>query len=151
MNKHELLELLKSTKTETQGYFNLQESELDKTYGEGKWNVRQILHHLTDTEFLFMGRLKKIIAEPKQVIWAFNQDDWSNAFNYINSPLDGKKEFYSLCREMNHALIDKYYESHFSKQFVHSETGLRTLKDEYEKVALHNQLHNQQIQKSITL
>ena len=108
MTKTELLRLLQDTKSATINHFDLSENELNKTYGDGKWTVRQILHHLTDTEYLFLGRLKKIIAEPKQVIWAFNQDDWNNTFDYLNEPLTGKKELYSLCREMNYQLIEKY-------------------------------------------
>jgi hypothetical protein len=108
--------------------------------------VRQILHHLTDTEYLLMGRLKKIIAEPKQVIWAFNQDDWNNAFNYLNEPLTGKKELYSLCRKMNCHLIEQYFDVSEKYEFVHSETGLRTLQMEFEKVAMHNLSHNSQIE-----
>ena len=149
MTKTELLKLLQDTKSATINHFDLSENELNKTYGDGKWTVRQILHHLTDTEYLFLGRLKKIIAEPKQVIWAFNQDDWNNTFDYLNEPLTGKKELYSLCREMNYQLIEKYYDGYFQKEFVHIETGLRNLYMEFEKVAEHNQSHNKQIKKAL--
>ncbi len=145
MTKAELLKLFISTKKETLKFFDLSEGELNKSYGIGKWNIRQILHHLTDTELLFQGRLKKIIAEPKQVIWAFNQDDWDMAFNYSMESLDNKKDIYALCRELNYELIDKYYDKYYEKEFVHNETGLRTLKMEFEKVASHNKGHLEQI------
>lgn len=151
MTKSELLNLLLDTKSDTISFFDLSETELNKSYGEDKWTVRQILHHLTDVEYLFIGRLKKIIAEPKQVIWAFNQDDWDKAFDYSNEPLTGKKELYSLCREMNYQLIEKYYDQYKSKEFVHNETGLRTLQMEFEKVALHNQSHNEQIKMALEI
>lgn len=149
MRKTELLELLLSTKKETLHYFDCSDADLQKSYDRGKWNVRQILHHLTDTEFLFLGRLKKIIAEPRQVIWAFNQDEWNSAFNYLNEPLKNKKIFYSLCRDMNYHLIEAYHDSYSQKEFIHSETGLRTLKMEFEKVALHNQTHIVQIKTAL--
>ena len=149
MNKIELLNLLIVTRKNTLTYFDGTENSLQKTYGEYKWNVRQILHHLTDTEYLFLGRLKKIIAEPKQVICAFNQDDWNKTFEYFNAPLTGKRELYSLCRDMNYQLIEKYYDEFNTKEFVHSETGLRTLKAEFEKVGLHNQAHNEQIKTAL--
>jgi len=146
MTKSETLRLLAETKARTISAFDLTASELSRTYGQGKWSIRQILHHLTDTEYLFVGRLKKIIAEPKQVIWAFNQDDWDRAFDYQNAPLDGKKELYAMCREVNIQLVDQFFEQYGAKEFVHNETGLRTLQMEFEKVALHNQSHNQQIE-----
>ena len=145
MNKKELLELLQITKMETISFFDLTDNELSQTYGKDKWNIRQILHHLTDTEILFCGRLKKIIAEPRQVIWAFNQDDWNKAFGYINKPFGNQKQVFGMCRDLNYELIDKYYDEFWMKEFVHNETGLRTLKDEFEKVALHNNGHINQI------
>jgi hypothetical protein len=51
---------------------------------------------------------------------------------------------------LNYELIDKFYDDYFEKEFVHNETGLRTLKDEFEKVATHNQGHNQQIEIALT-
>ncbi len=151
MNKTEILHLLQDTKSFTISCFDLSNSELNKNYGDGKWTIRQILHHLTDTEYLFVGRLKKIMAEPKQVIWAFNQDEWNETFDYINEPLTSKKELYSLCREMNSELIEKYYDQFKDKEFVHSITGLRTLQMEFEKVGLHNHTHNEQIKKALAL
>lgn len=146
MTKAEILQLLRDTKSFSIQCFDLSDEELNQNYADAKWTIRQILHHLTDVEYLFIGRLKKIIAEPKQVIWAFNQDDWNEAFDYANESLKGKKELYALCREMNYQLIEKYYDQYHQKEFVHNETGLRTLQIEFEKVALHNQSHNEQIQ-----
>lgn len=145
MNKTELLTLFKSTQEKTLHYYDLDEADLDKTYGPGKWSIRQILHHLCDAEILLNGRLKKIIAEPKQVIWAYDQDLWGQTFAYATTPLAGKKEVYSVFRDMNYALTDSFYESHGQKEFVHNETGLRTLKMEFEKVAIHNESHNKQV------
>jgi hypothetical protein len=151
MDKRELLKLLKETQAETKGFFALGAGELAKTYGEGKWNIRQILHHLTDTEILFQGRLKKVIAEPFQVIWAFDPDDWAKAFSYIDAPLDGKEQVYTIFRDMNYRLIDEFYDDHIRKEFVHSKTGLRTLKDEFEKVAVHNRGHNEQVKIALSM
>lgn len=150
MTKFELLNILGSTKERTLEFFDLSNAELEKSYANGKWTIREILHHLTDTELLFQGRLKKIIAEPKQVIWAFNQDDWNVAFNYKSEPLKNKKQIFELFRELNYELIDTFYDRYCEKQFVHNETGIRTLKDEFEKVASHNLGHNQQIEIALT-
>jgi hypothetical protein len=151
MTKTEILQLLQDTKSFTIPCFDLSNIELNKNYGDGKWTIRQILHHLTDTEYLFVGRLKKIMAEPKQVIWAFNQDEWNETFDYVNESLTSKKELYSLCREMNRELIEKYYDQFKDKEFVHSITGLRTLQMEFDKVGLHNHTHNEQIKIALAL
>jgi hypothetical protein len=123
---------------------------LAKTYSPGKWTVRQMLHHLTDTELLLHTRLKTILAEPGQVIWAFDQDAWNETFGYADAPLGNKKAVYAACRELNRVLADNYYEAFAHRQFVHSQTGLRTAQEEFAKVALHNQGHIGQIQRALT-
>jgi DinB superfamily len=150
MTKTELLNLLISTKRETIQFFNLPGNELGKSYSAGKWSIKEILHHLTDTEIQFQHRLKKIIAEPGQVILASDQDKWNIAFDYKNEPFKNKKQVFELCRDLNYDLIDRFYEKYSAKEFVHSEEGLRTLKDEFEEVATHNQRHNRQIEMALT-
>jgi hypothetical protein len=42
-----------------------------------------------------------------------------------------------------------HYEKDGHREFVHSETGVRTLKDEFDKVAWHNQHHLDQIERAL--
>jgi hypothetical protein len=151
MNRTELKDLLASTRSETLGFFELGERELSRTYGAGKWSIRQILHHLADAEYLLMARLKKIIAEPRQVIWVNDQDGWNRAFRYDIAPLDGKSSIYSMFRDLNISLAEEFYDELGDKEFVHSSMGLRTLKMEFEKVAIHNSNHNAQIKLAMSL
>ncbi|MEZ4888430.1 MAG: DinB family protein [Chitinophagales bacterium] len=146
MNKIQLIALLQDTKTTTLYYFNLSEDELSKSYGEGKWTIRQILNHLADAETVLYDRIRRIIAVPKQVIWAFDQEAWAKQLHYEYFPIAINKNIYSAVRESIIYLADEYYEPLGSNEFVHSETGLRTLKEEFEKVALHNQNHIHQIE-----
>jgi hypothetical protein len=45
----------------------------------------------------------------------------------------------------------RYYESKGHLEFVHSVTGVRTLKDEFEKVADHNEHHLAQIRSALNI
>lgn len=150
MDRSELPDLLKSTKIETINFFGLSNDELSKTYGDGKWSIRQILHHLTDSELIFQYRLKTIIAEPKQIIWAYNQDKWNAAFGYEFMPLGDKARVFELCKELNIALTDKYYEQYGAIKFVHSEAGIRTLAEEFARIASHNLSHLDQIRLALS-
>lgn len=150
MNKTELIESLKSTMAETISFFDLTENDLAKSYGSGKWNIKQILHHLTDSELIFQYRLKAIIAEPKQVIWAYDQDRFNEAFDYKSKNLQYKKQLFELCRKLNLELIEEFYDLLCDKEFVHSSTGLHLLKDEFERVYIHNWDHIKQIKKALS-
>ena len=140
-----LIELLISTQEQTLKYYNLSEADMSKKSGPGKWSVRQILVHLADTEMVLLTRLKKIISEPRQVIWAFDQDLWCNTLDYNTYPLAISRNTFIAGREEVIHLVGKFYEGSGSREFIHSGTGLRTLKQEFEKVASHNQGHLDQI------
>lgn len=134
------------TKRQTELFFDLSETDLQKMYGVGKWNIRKILVHLADAESVLHERIKRIISEPKQVIWAFDQDLWSEKLNYENFPLDISESMYSANRQSIIFLADKFYAKIGDTEFVHSQSGIRTLKDEFDKVANHNLGHLNQIE-----
>jgi hypothetical protein len=64
---------------------------LQLTYGFGKWSIREILHHLTDSELIYHDRIKRIIAEPQPVAWGTNPDTWNYMFGYKHGAIIHKK------------------------------------------------------------
>ncbi len=141
----EIIKQLKITKEKTLPLFDLPESELIKTYAPGKWNVKQLLHHLADAETVLYDRIRRGIAKPKQVVWGFDQDVWCEKLSYNQLPLSLNKNVYTSVRAAIIHLAQNYYETAGHHQYVHNETGLRTVKDEFDKVALHNEHHLNQI------
>lgn len=145
----DLLLHLEQTKKETLKFFDLPDKELEKTYAPGKWSVRFILHHLTDAETVLFDRIRRVISEPRQVIWAFDQDAWANNLNYDYRSLELSKKMYSATRDGVVYYAGLHYEKNGDLEFIHNETGVRTLKDEFEKVAAHNQNHLNQIHQAL--
>lgn len=142
----DIISLLNETKEATLPYYDLSSGKLSKSYAPAKWSVKKLLVHLSDAEAIFSDRIKRVIAEPKQVIWAFDQDRFCNNLQYDTFPLHLSKALYLANRESVIFLASTFYHSVGSNQFVHSDTGLRTLKDEIDKVVMHNQNHLRQIE-----
>jgi hypothetical protein len=140
-----IIDALERTRDETLTYFSLRDADLARTYGPGKWSVRFILHHLADSEAVFLYRLRRVLSEPRQIIWFYDQDAWAKALDYGTLPLDLSKRIYEAVRPAIIHLADRHYEGSEKIEFVHSISGLRTLKDEIEKVASHNAHHLTQI------
>lgn len=140
-----LFERLEQTKTETLQHFDLNESALELRYAPGKWSVREILHHLCDAETVLFDRIRRVISEPRSVLWAFDQDAWANKLNYAERPLRLSRDIYEATRAGVIHYAQLHYQRNGHLEFVHSETGIRTLKDEFEKVADHNRGHLDQI------
>ncbi|HZH81258.1 MAG TPA: DinB family protein [Gemmatimonadales bacterium] len=144
-----LIRELERTRDETVGYFSLGDADLARTYGPGKWPVRFILHHLADSETVFLYRIRRVVSEPGQVIWVYDQDAWARGLDYGRLPLDMSKRLYEPTRAAIIYYVGAQYEQTGDREFVHSTTGLRTLKDEFDKVASHNEHHLAQIRAAL--
>lgn len=136
---------LETTKSRTLSCFDLSDEQLARKYGPGKWPVRFILHHLADAETVLFDRIRRIISEPKQVLWAFDQEAWATGLDYSRMPLDLSRRLYDAVRAGIIYQARLHYDASGHLEFVHSQTGIRTLKAEFDKVASHNQHHLEQI------
>jgi len=84
----QLIRDLEKTRDETLSYFSLDQGDLERTYAPGKWSVRFILHHLADSETVLFERIRRVLSEPRQVLWVFDQDAWAQGLDYAQVPLD---------------------------------------------------------------
>ena len=146
-----LLDGLAETKARTLTYFDLPESKLYYDYGPGKWCIKEILHHLADAETVLYERLRRPMAEHQPVMWGFAQDEWCKQLQYRDTPLELNKQIYMAVRNAIISMASRYYESHGHLPFIHTRMGLRTLKDEYEKVVWHNENHLRQIELALEM
>jgi hypothetical protein len=140
-----LLQELDRSRDETLRYFALDERDLARTYGPDKWSVRFILHHLADSETVLYERIRRILSEPRQVLWVFDQDAWARGLDYASVPIDLSRAVYESVRTGIIHYARLHYEPKGHWEFVHSVTGVRTLKQEFDKVAIHNEHHLGQI------
>ena len=147
----ELLSELQHTYEQTLPYFDLEEGKLGLTYGPGKWNVQELLHHIVDAETVMYDRIRRTLSKPGQVIWGFDQNAWVTGLDYNVRPLSLSKQMYTAVRANIQYLAESHYAQASDYTFVHSETGLRTLKDEFDKVGWHNAHHLRQIRQALEL
>lgn len=132
---------MERTRDETLRYFSLDQEALSRTYGSGKWSVRFVLLHLADSETVLFDRIRRVLSEPRQVLWVYDQDAWASGLDYSQVPLDIARPVYEAVRSAIIYYAARYYEERGHLEFVHSVTGVRTLKDEFDKVASHNEHH----------
>ena len=145
----DIIARLQAAHDQTLPFFDLSDADLEKQYAPGKWSVRFILHHLADTETVLYDRIRRVISERRQVIWAFDQDAWAARLDYSSVPLVVSQRIFSAVREAVVHQARAHYEQNGHLEFVHSEAGVRTLRDEFEKVAWHNERHLAQIESAL--
>lgn len=67
---------------------NLSDEELAKTYREDSWNIRQIVHHISDIQYLHYFRMKKAITEPdNDEMTLINMNAWSTTTDSLTAPV----------------------------------------------------------------
>ena len=141
----QLIRQLEETRDETLELFALGDEDLARTYGPGKWPIRFILLHLADSETVLFERIRRTLSEPRPLLSVFDQDAWAKGLEYSRVPLDLYRPVYESTRNAVIHYARFYYEPKGHLEFVHSVTGVRTLKDEFDKVASHNRHHLDQI------
>jgi hypothetical protein len=140
-----LIDELERTRDETLKYFSLGDADLERSYGPGKWSVRYLLHHISDSEVVLHDRICRVLSEPRQVLWWYDQDAWAKGVDYSTKPLDISRRVYESVREAIIYFAGLHYDNKGHLEFVHSVTGVRTLKEEFDKAADHNEHHLEQI------
>jgi hypothetical protein len=150
MTSTQLIEQLEATRDETLRYFALEERALARTYAPGKWSARYVLLHLADSETVFFERIRRVLSEPRQVLWVYDQDAWAVGLDYSRVPLDMACRIYESVRAAIIYYAGQYYDTKGHLDFVHSVTGVRTLQAEFEKVAAHNEHHLGQIRTALS-
>lgn len=145
----ELVQELERTQRETLGCYGLGDAELARTYGPGKWSVKFILHHLADSENVLYERICRTIAEPRQTLTVFRESMWAEKLDYASLPLEVSRGIYDSLRTAHIHYARKFYATHGHLVFDHSELGPRTLTQEFDKVADHNEHHLAQIRTAL--
>jgi len=147
----QLLNEYQDTQAALLPYFDLAEVDLAKTYAPGKWTVREILNHIVDAETVLYDRLRRVISNEKPVIWAFDQNAWCNQLDYTTFPLEINKNIFLAVRAGIVYLAKAHYVTNGTREFIHTETGLRTLGEEFEKIAWHCRHHLGQIEAALAI
>jgi hypothetical protein len=74
-----------------------------------------------------------------------DQDAWARGLDYSRVPLDISRRVYESVRNAIIYYAGAHYERSGHLEFVHSVDGVRTLRDEFDKVAAHNEHHLSQV------
>jgi CO/xanthine dehydrogenase FAD-binding subunit len=117
---------------------------IERPYAPGKWNTRQILCHLADTELVFAFRLRQTLAEDHHVVQPMDQDKW--AANYDAFGARAAFEVFTAVRKWNLALLAVIPPALMSKPVTHPERGPMTFQVLVETMAGHDLNHLKQLE-----
>jgi len=119
--------------------------ELDYVPGPGKWSIRQIVAHLADSEMVAGMRLRRIIAEERPRLEAYDQNAWASNLDYTRRKTSQALETFRRIRGENHELLKDLPPQAFEREGIHSERGPMTLKLLLQLIAEHAENHAAQL------
>jgi hypothetical protein len=66
---------------------NLKDEDLDSSYREGSWTIRQLIHHIADSHHHSYNRLRWALSEDNPMIKAYDQDAFAELADYKTWPI----------------------------------------------------------------
>lgn len=142
--RKEIVHKLYDTLHATLPYFDQSPDVLNHSYAPGKWTLRELLVHISDTEAVLLDRLRRTASEKKPSFLAFDENDWAAKLHYKARDLNLAKQQYEVARRQIIELAKMLDESVDSMVGVHSEAGPQTFATNLAKVASHNAHHLEQ-------
>jgi len=88
----------------------------------GKWNSREIVHHIADSEVAAAFRLRLILAEDRPTIQGYDQDVFAQRLHY-ERPHEASLELFRYAREATAPLLDLMTPADWLREATHTKTG----------------------------
>lgn len=123
---------------------NVTEEEFDVRPGEGRWTIREIVHHLADSEMTAAIRLRRLLAEDRPAIRGDDQDQFARRLHY-DRPHESALQAFRYAREATAQLLDALTEAEWLREGTHSELGAFSVEKWLEIYGPHAHRHARQI------
>ena len=96
--------------------------ELDFKPDPTRWSVREIIHHLADSEMTAAVRLRVLVAQDRPTIHGYDQDEFSRRLFY-DRPHEVSLELFRLARESTSEILERLTPAEWVREGTHTEVG----------------------------
>ena len=96
--------------------------EMDAKPGPGRWSVREIIHHLADSEMTAAVRLRLLLAQDRPTIHGYDQDEFARRL-YYDRPHEVSLELFQIVRQSTAEILDRLTPADWVREGTHTETG----------------------------
>jgi hypothetical protein len=102
---------------------HLSNEQLDTTYRENGWTIRQVIHHCADSHLNSYIRFKWTLTEDSPTIKAYYEERWAELFDSKNAPISLSINFINTLHAKWTYLLKGLNNSDLKKSFIHPETN----------------------------
>lgn len=118
----------------------LSDADFNKTYREGAWNVRQLVHHIADSQLNMYQRLKLALTDDNPTVPAFDEEKWAVQPD-TELPVESSLKMLEGINERIVALGHTITEEQLKRQFTHATNGPVLVATKLKKLAWHEEHH----------
>lgn len=118
----------------------ISDSDYEKTYREGAWNVRQLVHHITDSQLNMYQRLRLALTDDFPTVPPFDEEKWA-VLPDTELPVDVSIQMLNGMNKRIVALGKTITEEQLERGFVHAINGKITVATKLKKLAWHEEHH----------
>jgi hypothetical protein len=118
--------------------------ELDGKPGPGRWSVRDIIHHLADSEMIAAARLRFLLAQDRPTIQGYDQDEFARRL-YYDRPHEVSLELFRVVRQSTVEILDRLTPAEWVREGTHTEAGPYGVEAWLKTYAEHAHKHARQI------
>ena len=119
---------------------SLNDEQLNKTYREGAWTVRQLVHHIADSQLNMYQRLKLALTDDNPTVPAFDEEKWAIQPD-TTLPVESSIKMLEGINERIVALGASLTEAQLNRAFTHQVNGEITVATKVAKLAWHEEHH----------
>ena len=98
---------------------HLSEEDLEKTYREGSWTIRQVVHHVADTHQWHFIRIKQALTEENAVGIVFNVNALAALADTAKAPIVDSLAIIESTHNRYVYLFESIAESDYGKTYYH--------------------------------
>src|SRR5699024_10298872 len=119
---------------------DLNETELNKTYREGSWNVRRLVRHIAESQLNMYQRLKLALTDEAPLVRAFIQDNCATQPD-TELPVESSLHILKGLNERIAALASTLTEEQLDRSFTLKPDTTITVATKIAKLAWHEEHH----------
>jgi uncharacterized damage-inducible protein DinB len=107
----------------------LDQSQLDTSYRDGGWSVRQVVHHLADSHVNAYVRTKLLLTENAPVVKVWDEEAWAQLSDGKHSAIGSSLLLATSVHERWAHCLRACKAEDFARTLMHPDNGAMTLDD----------------------
>lgn len=101
----------------------LNEKDLENSYREGGWTVRQLIHHCADSHMNSFIRFKLALTEDTPTIKPYKEDKWATLADSMSMPIESSIRILEGLHQRWTVLLQSLDEKQLKMEFKNPESG----------------------------